>query len=203
METTEPREETFQSVSISTKSNEPFVPKSDDGRTGNVEAKQPHIESENPLPDYISFFRATLKSAQQNCICQCCTLWIASHISMGLICLLVLANSIDIIAQFGSGNYFYGILLCVYISIQLIIFIMTFRGLYICATQWIFIQYVFSWFMLVFPFTKLLGSISMGSIAMIDVVSVFINIGFTIYILMIFRRVYLWSKYFKNGGTLK
>ena len=203
-----------ESISMSAQSTDALVPGTNDDRTTTISAQAPsnaepettataqYEESNNPLPDYISFFRAKLKDHRQNCILKCCSLWIAVHFAIFAIFLILIAATIDIVYDFIDGVeitvlvYF----IIIYIVIEWIICIMAGIGLYKCKTKWILAQYICCFLNLLLPGYRVIVAVTSDNLVTLEIVGFCIDIIFIAYCILVFQRVYLWSKYFINGG---
>ena len=205
MEESEIRETSQISISLSSRSNQPLVNVSDGDRTKAIEEnenmEQTHIESGNPQPDFISYFKAKLKHPKQNCCYfQFCTLWLAVHLAMLFIFLYCIGIINDIINYWKDRVYAWSIILCIFVSIEGIIFIFACRGLYKCDTRWILAQYILCWITLLVVIGEFIVDVTSFEYTHLSLIEFIIGLLFQIYNALVFRRVYLWSKYYQNGG---
>merc|ERR1712228_52639 len=197
-----------ESVSMSTHSNAPLViaTANDGDRTMTINSKKqiktaPYKESANPQPDFISFFKAKLKNI--HFFFKCCSLWISVHIALIFIFLDIIENAIAVSEFYEYGIYVWGTLELIFVLIQFIVFILAFRGIYKCDSRYIAFQFILLWIVWIPIVIQILSFFGTSERAIVELVGAVLSIIINVYCLIIFRRVYLWSKYFKEGGVYK
>ena len=199
-----------ESASVSTHSNAPLVnmPIKDGNRTTTISEQNKEIkkvqykESANPQPDFISFFKAKLKNT--HFFCKSCTLWISVHIALIFIFLDIIENAIAVSEFLQYGIFVWGTLELIFVLLQMIVFVMAFRGIYTCDDRFIAFQFILLWIVWIvwIPIViQILSFFGTSEQAIIDLVGAVLSIILNAYCLFIFRRVYLWAKYFKEGGV--
>ena len=142
---------------MSAQSDEPFIARASidaEDRTTTVDIEKPKTQpkpmnineqpqSDNPQPDFISFFKGKLKDPKQNCLCKYCTLWFSVHIVWGLLLLNVLSVAMDTMAAFDSGHIIWGALQIFYLCVQIPFIALSVFGVYKCKPSLILPQYIF------------------------------------------------------------
>ena len=176
----------------------------DGDRTTTISEKKeikrvPYKESANPQPDFISFFKAKLKNT--HFFCKCCTLWISVHVAFIFIFLDIIENAIAVSEFLQYGIFVWGTLELIFVLLQMIVFVMAFRGIYTCDDRFIAFQFILLWIVWIPIVIQILSFFGTSEQAIIDLVGAVLSIILNAYCLFIFRRVYLWAKYFKEGGV--
>eukprot|EP01083_Nonionella_stella_P069560 185473_1 len=210
---THTRNDSKVSVSLSTHSNAPLVPTDAKNRASALDAKpQPAADkskpmeqntqpqSNNPQADYISFFKAKLKDPKLSCLCKFCTIWLSAHVVMLFVFFDLITGTFNTIVMFQMEMYWWPMYEVLFLVVTSIIFVLAFRGLYVCNAHFILAQYILCWFRLALPFSRFLSELALQSMSMVSLISFIVGVAIAIYSLLIWRIVYLWSKYFKNNG---
>lgn len=199
----------LESFSNSTRSDEAFIVRSvteqKDVEPEIVEKEEspPHVESANPLPDFISFFRAKLKDPKQHLLCfSCFSLWTAAHIALLVILLLNITYIVDIVGFFSSGSIAWGVLLLLLVMVQLALSAMAMRALNCCDTRSLRGQYVMLCIVWI-PILNLGAAVVVQDLTAVVFTECILGIVLQLYCVLVFRRVYLWAKYFEKGGKYR
>ena len=165
--------------------------------------ESPHVESENPLPDFISFFRAKLKDPKQYLFCfSCCSLWMAAHIALCIIFLLIISYIIDIVHYFQNGDTLWAVVLLLLVIVELALSAMALPALHCCDTRSIRNMY-FMLCLLWIPFFNLAAAMIRKELSAVVFTSCVMGIVLQLYCLLVFRRVYSWATYFQKGGKYR
>ena len=161
------------------------------------------IESQSnptPHPQFASLYRAKLKD-RYFVIEKCCSLWILMFVAHFVIFLILLGGLLDHAVGVQHG-FVPSILLIIYIMAQYIIYILALYSIYNCKIRFIYIGYIFCFInVILLPLYDISIALYFNAITGVAIAGLVFDIAFLTFALLIYRPVYLWAKYFTNGGT--